>query len=288
MNFLQGKSILLLGLGLILISNAVTLAGAAYNRSGEPESSLALSERELRPAGDWGLNRENSGMTVALRWRTLPQDKAGARSYDAIYENYGSEPRWLDQNKLVALGFDTTPRPASLEYRPYSILAKPVLLVLELNGPAYEEALVRARERAAKAEALHVVNPTVKDLEAKAKTARDQQEREEHRSSRLFIVDAGLDADALRAQYPDRGRYAIVRGQVQPHWNKRADNTFELAGSVTGTRFEKINVPFAFHRPLAAVVRHGEEGDSLELAPGAITVSFGHRLEPWIVAVATQ
>ena len=33
------------GVGLIVVVNAVALLGAAYNRSGEPESVLRLSER---------------------------------------------------------------------------------------------------------------------------------------------------------------------------------------------------------------------------------------------------
>ena len=38
---------LIAGLGLILGVNAIVLGGVAYNRSGEPESLLQLSEREL-------------------------------------------------------------------------------------------------------------------------------------------------------------------------------------------------------------------------------------------------
>src|SRR5690606_5713465 len=50
---------LLAGLALILLSNAVALGGAWYNRQGEAESRLQLSERELWRSHD-GPRRENS------------------------------------------------------------------------------------------------------------------------------------------------------------------------------------------------------------------------------------
>ena len=43
-----------LGLGLILASNAIALAGVWYNRSGEPQAQLQLSEREIQlPYDSW-------------------------------------------------------------------------------------------------------------------------------------------------------------------------------------------------------------------------------------------
>ena len=37
------------GLALIAVVNGIAISGVAYNRSGEPESKLRLSERELYP-----------------------------------------------------------------------------------------------------------------------------------------------------------------------------------------------------------------------------------------------
>ena len=40
---------LVAGLGLIALTNAVALLGVAWNRSGEPDATLQLSQRELQP-----------------------------------------------------------------------------------------------------------------------------------------------------------------------------------------------------------------------------------------------
>ena len=81
-----------LGLGLILLSNAVALVGVWYNRSGEPLAQLQLSERELNVAADALLDgQENSVLRLRLSWR---------------HAGEGSSLSWLDTAKLHELGFD--------------------------------------------------------------------------------------------------------------------------------------------------------------------------------------
>ena len=60
------------GLALITGVNAIALGGVAYNRSGEAESTLRLSERELRAPYKWSGSKENSGLALHLDWRTSP------------------------------------------------------------------------------------------------------------------------------------------------------------------------------------------------------------------------
>ena len=48
--------------GLLVLTNAVVLAGVAYNRSGEPEVEITLTERELPVAlGTFGGRDEDTG-----------------------------------------------------------------------------------------------------------------------------------------------------------------------------------------------------------------------------------
>jgi hypothetical protein len=60
---------LLAGGALILLVNAVALTGVYLNRSGEPESRLRLSERELGLPWDWrrqqGEQRAGAGPQLA-------------------------------------------------------------------------------------------------------------------------------------------------------------------------------------------------------------------------------
>lgn len=284
------KSTLIAGLGLILVTNAVALGGAAYNRSGEPESILHLTERELQPPHDWGRNRENSGLALTLRWRTLGEE-AGNRmgAFMSYYPGINGSPKWLDESKLAALGFDVSPRRTSDDQVNYGrLLAREVLLVLELNGSAYKMALERMREHAAHEEALNAASANNKEFEQRAKAAREQLAREENEYSRLFVVDAGLELEALRTKYPDRTRYAIVRGQVLPQWSRNGNEKPRFTGLVTGVSEDRISVPLAFHPALPPAPASNRTGMYSLSGPSDVTVAFGRRLEPWISAVAKR
>ena len=132
------------------------------------------------------------------------------------------------------------------------VLPREVLLAFELNGPTYQRALDRAREHAAHEEALKVANPNHTEMARRAKTAKKQLDREENASSKLFVVDAGLDVAQLRLVYPERSRYAIVHGEVRPQWIQTGSAAPKLVGYVSGVHNDSINVPLAFHATFAS------------------------------------
>jgi hypothetical protein len=246
---------LVAGLALIVGTNAVVLAGIAYNRSGEPMALLRLSERELRAPGSWGFESENSGLALGLVWRV-----ASGEENDHGFGWYGSRVTWLDRRKLVELGFDVSvPAQHPDADRHYERqLPREALIVMELDGPAYQVALKRAEERAARPKA-------TRDDQTRLASERDQY-------SRLFLVDAGHHYDALRARYPDKSRYAIVRGKVSVrHWTTR--NAADLHGGVSELSVSALNVPVELREVLGR-------------SSGAYTatVAFGQRLEPWFTA----
>src|SRR4030067_1545641 len=97
---------LIAGSVLILLTNAVALVGAAYNRSGDPESRLHLSQRELQNYR-WNEIRDNSGITLTLNWRVAREAPAQRNDYGVGYSagKWGT-PTWLDKAKMSELGFD--------------------------------------------------------------------------------------------------------------------------------------------------------------------------------------
>lgn len=226
----QRSHTLVAGVALIVATNAVVLAGVAYNRSGEPQAVLPLTERELSFPFAWGLEKENSGISLRLDWRM--------------------DGDWLNRAKLASLGFDVS-EPALIRGRQPP---RDALLVLELDGQAYRAALAEAEQRA-----------KLKPEEWNLRALRAEQEK----NSRLFVVDVGLDAAALRTKYPNRTQYAIVRGRVAP-----AHRSIKDAGPVTG-RVDEVNI-VSLHVPVGmhAVVRP----DTAYRA----TLAFGKRLEPWL------
>ena len=274
------QSALIAGLALIGMTNLAALGGAAYNRSGEPDSVLSLTQRELRPAyATVHRKNENSGMTLPLRWRVLPSPKA-RKAYGLDGEG-GGAPDWLDAGKMASLGFqpmasNRTDTDEVFGYRRQ--LTREVFLVLEFDGPTYQRACEDARDMAQQVENKNERGDGRKDAQA----ILDQEERY---SSRLFAVDAGLDREALRAKYPDRRMYAIVRGQVAPTWGPSA---WSGEGAITRLSTDDINVPLEMRVALEGVRPKSYRQERDDGSQFAAEVAFGQRLEPWLISVTRQ
>ena len=271
------KHFVIAGVALIAATNAVALLGVAYNRSGEPESTLKLTERELRPSWFDG-KRENSGLAMQLRWRVLSTAPTSAWAYRYGNEGGQAPAAFLDAAKMAEFGFDTK-RPDRVPHSkdPGRELSRGALLVLELNGPAYEKSLAGV---AAEVERLRKLNNP-----ESTKLAEEIPVLEAKANSRLFVVDAGRDAAALRAKYPDRTKYAIVHGQVRPVGGYQAPSQRHF-GYVAGIDAATVNVPLEF-RPAFAGADQALDYSLAAIEKGAkfeAAIAFGKRFEPWLTA----
>ena len=295
MSLLTPRRTLLAGIAIILIVNAIALGGVAYNRSGRPDSTLHLNQRELREPWTWRRNDEDSGIALTLEWRVpLRFDNTNKNEWQQrLYGVIGGDAAWLDVAKLKSLGFDTRPPAPGVDdhgqYRPQPRRA--VLVVLELDGPAYRQSLVQATLIVAHAKSNANANSNaganangIPDASNSVTEANKALIREEQENSRLFAVDAGLDAKALRAKYPDRTHYAIVRGTIRPQWTIE-ENKKHLSARIDQLSANSINVPKAFRPIFESTTGHMRvRGDGEQNAhPFVADVAFGKRFEPWIV-----
>ncbi|MBN8450090.1 MAG: DUF4824 family protein [Candidatus Accumulibacter sp.] len=273
------------GATLIVLTNAAALAGAFLNRNAEAESRTTLSERELAlPYGGYR-QAENSGLALQLNWRVLDENPD---HWDHGYARHGGQPAWLDAAHLATLGFDTTAGAATSEARQRFTrqLPRQVLLLLELEGPTWQQAVSRARENAARQTAAAAANPDSEQFAKQAEAGRARVAIEETHASRLFVIDAGLDADALRRRYPDRSRHLIVRGSVRPA-ERGQDGDHHLAGHISQIAIAQVNVPFAL-RPVLEPLRNAPRPVPDQQAPRyEVQLAIGQRLEPWIERVTT-
>lgn len=261
---------LIAGSAVILLTNAVALGGAAYNRSGEAESRLQLTQRELSRSYS---GKDNSGITLALNWRF---EQAEFNEFNfGMYSSRWGMPTWLDSAKMAELGFDVERLVGTAEYgrRYKESQPREVLLVLELNDRAFLHHLQRTREYVEESRRLLAASPNNAEMQRKAKNAEENYRHEQDKGSRLFVIDAGLDLAALRAVYPDRGRYAIVHGLIRPT-TIREKNATRIGGNITDLHADDINAPLSYRQVFSGPAAY------------EVTVAFGKRLEPWIVAAA--
>lgn len=262
MSLFNRKGWLLAGAALILLSNAWVLGSVAYNRSGEPQSVLLLSERELRPMHEWD-RRDNSGVALWPRVRSEERPNAIKRT---------NPP--LSAQSMRQLGFELPAEGDELALARFQhAQSRPALLVLEMDGAAYQASVAARRDQLAEAEAELARFPTDEKRQQALQTARRELQQELDEASRLFLIDAGLDAAQLRQRYPDRQRYWLVRGAVTPWVRHRDGNQPPEVGGRAYDYERYLQVPYAW--------RHLWQGDT-DPARYAVEVYVGQRLEPWI------
>lgn len=272
---------LLVGVALIVLTNAVVLAGVAYNRSGEPESILQLTERELRVhPWSWPAN-ENSSIDVHLTWRV-----ARVVTADREFPTWHHGLVWLEPKQMRELGFEVPSHLESKEstQRVYRQPSRRAWVVLEQDGPAYQASVELARKDFERAASLADANPGDKEFEGRLNTARHALESEEKFETRLFVVDVGRDAAALRARYPNRQQYAIVNGRLRAMVDNRSDRQRMVVG-VDDLDVNAIRVPHTYREFVEPIVRFREGYYNREPRFSA-TVNFGRRFEPWITELA--
>lgn len=272
---MNAKKLFITGFILVLAVNSIVLAGVAYNRSGEPESVITLSDREIRIHRSYAPDFQNSGVSLRIEWQALGREN---NPDDRYYYTDRRSPVWLDEKKLEALGFDIGRYKKNDRNNHHELLEKEVCLVLENNGESYREALKRAENAFAKAEASKAgANGNSEERKDRLESAENSLKNEKESNSRLFVIDAGLDVSALRNKYPDKTRYMITKGIVRPEYDYSDDNKPHLLkGRISRLGVEIFHLPAEYVKKLESVQKTNKgEGYEIELF-------YGKRLEPWI------
>lgn len=277
---------LLLAATLLLITNAVVLAGVMWNRGGKPDARVTLTERELHPG--W-TSKENSGM-----WLTLDVSPSEA------WRKNG--PDWFDQKKLESIGFDCHVPAANPQADLFYAKTLPIqaLAVLEYDGESWkrwiaarEEDLLRPRRED---EAYQPIEERRKELE---------RDRVGH--TRLFVVDVGTSLLNLRQRYSDRARFIVVDAVLSLQLNKTWDEKEKawknpyLQGGVQQVLVSEIHVPRGRREILDAIIDEAQKnvkpGEAVPFSEFyansywqgpprfAVTLAYGRRLEPWVEEV---
>jgi uncharacterized protein DUF4824 len=276
-----------IGLAIIVGANVIGFGGVAYNRAGEPDAVLRLSERELRvPYSD--LHDENSGMTVEVVW-CVDRPSISRREFAYLQSDcYGREPEWLDSARVASLGFnvDVDPRVAKASEYYNRQLPKKAFVVLELGGAAYDSSIAALHDYVASQDSLLARHPDSTALQRQVQNTDERAKTIERESSRLFAVDVGRSIDVLRARYPDRSKFAIMRASVRPRivdYRKP-----RVGGVITDIAPVQLNVPHDLQAAFASVrMQPGPRvaGTASTSTPSLnVDVAFGKRLEPWILA----
>ena len=278
MNWSRRYSIIT-GVVLVLVANLTVLLGVAYNHSGMPDSWLSLTQRELEIPYQSSFNSENNGNSLRLKYR-FPGAQNPYQRHDEI------DPNWLNKAKLASLGFnvdlpiDTNRSRTTFEKQ----LSKAVFLVLEFDGTAYQQAIELAKKKDAE-------DLMKKEADGDTKNQPVALIREMTMNSRLFVIDAGLNRNVLRAKYPDRLRYCIVHGEIQPRVIYNKEKQPFMTGYAKDVSAQFINVPSELRGVFEAGQKKNLDDGYVandKLPSFEATVAFGRRLEPWILTASKK
>jgi len=270
------------GLSIILLTNVIALGGVAYNRAGDPESSVLLTERELRLPYRYDMEDENTG--IALRFSFRDKVRGGG----AKRLNYDSDNiDWIDKDKLASLGFDVSQPLTSKEEQYYYRHRdeREVILVLEYNGSAYQDALKKAEETLRERQQAFDKKPKDPDARDDVDYARENLESEKLSSSRLFVIDAGKEKEALRKKYPDRSKYLLLKGLVVMLVANIDTDSPYLTGYVRSLSNADVHVPLTGHQVLEPLMEEDKPNRDEKGPRYTVRLNIGQRLEPWVEEV---
>ena len=279
----------------IVLTNLALLLAAGANRRGTPQVELTLSEREFAlPAV-----RQDEGRILTLSIRMTHQPPGVLRRLAARrhYELPAVEFDWLDRAKLRELGFAVELDPDDAEAAEQYGRSTPrrVYLVLEHDGETWRRWIESREEQVEKVrrEVAAGLREPVALADAEAVLAMDRTMR-----SRLFPVDAGMDADALGRRYGE-GSFLILAGLVRPRIvsNSEEEPGPVLTGDIMGLVADGVHVPGSLRPPLedflsdetwreleARERREAERGWLPPTSPRYRAVlALGQRYEPWLV-----
>ena len=265
------RKLMLSAVLLLLLTNIVVLSGVAYNRAGEPVVSLELTERELTMVQSYRRTDENSGTALSLRWQVSGDD--------------GRSPEWLDEAKLSALGFDLAAlkRDKERDRHRWRSLAREVVIVLEYDAEAYQQALLLADRQVSQRREKLAESPGDEKLANKLKQAEERLTRLKLSQTRLYAVDAGLEQQALAEKYADSDKYLFVRGDIGPRWDDDV-----VTGRIQRLTVQQVHVPLPYSKQLAELTQ-GRRFNAYNKDPilprYRVRLNFGKRLEPWVAAV---
>ena len=281
-------------IALIVLTNVIVLAGVAYNRSGEPDATVQLTERELHWQYHSGItNKEDTGLYLILKW-SMP-------GFQSNRWDYTPTKNWINIEKLKEMGFDTS---FSLEdnkaSRYYSHqLPRQAYVVLEFNGDAYQEWLGDAQKRIEE-----IKQELTEEKKEKKKKILENDMRHVQQDliirSHLFAVDGGRDPELLRKTYSDKSKYIIASAVFDISMNyaprkeedPKTTKTPYLSGWIRNLSIPVIHVTSDYRSFFISDIKTGTKIYLPKDKPLSdlesryqVTLNYGQRYEPWIADV---
>lgn len=264
------KKYLLIGLTILIGTNLVALGGVAYNRMGEITAQITLTERELSLPYNNGAQKENSGITLSINWRTPTRPITTSYSYSY----FSSQDIKTTKSELYDLGFEKL----DIERNSW-VESRELYWALEFNGDLYLAELEKAELNYKNSVEIYENTQSEENNREKMQSKR-RLEREKVSNSRLFFLEASKNFESLANKFSKQQNVIIVKGLAKPYYNNKQESYSLLLKHLS---VSKIMVPFEYTEALSALKSSNK--NNIISPRFAVDIKWGSRLEPWIVDV---
>jgi hypothetical protein len=233
----------------VIVSNVYTLGNAGFNRKGDSEAVMELTERELRLAPR---EAENTAMALRLAW-TDPAN--------------GRESGWFDSAKLAGIGFDCRlPVTAGNAVHYRAVPPRATYAALEYEGDAWQRYVAGLATSEERESAVRLPRLVLIDVGNDARVLRAL-----HPDRRRTVIVPAVASLAF-----------VQNGPRPPFLKGRVTSVYPAELNVPrGLRPGLESMPA---RALTAFDdRFGRSGQALAGEPRyRVIVKWGRSLEPWI------
>jgi hypothetical protein len=263
------KKYLFIGLIILVGTNLVVLGGVAFNRMGDTTAQLTLTERELSFPYYSGAHKENSGISLSIKWRTPTQK-------NEIYSPYHSKSINITKDELLALGFDKSDVKDN-----YWVESQELYLALEFDGALHKAEIKKASEEYQTQ--LATFEEQDKNINNRKMEFKKNLQREKTSNSRLFFKEASANYESLEAKFAGQKNILIVKGLGKPYYNSN-ERSYKL--QLQHLLVRNIMIPLEYSDVFSSL----ERLDRQDITPPrySVDLNWGKRLEPWVVDVKEE
>ena len=264
------KRYLLGGLVLIVLVNLVVLGRVALNRFTGNNVSLQLTERELNVPYVYGIDKENTSLSLELKWRTA----------ESHFDYWFSRRLTMTPEKLTSLGFAISPTANHRDL--YSQGEQELYWLIEFNGSAYRGIVNQIKQQLTESELQYKQDNQKTTLQRIAELQKRLNE-ELNDNSRLIVIDVATDEQTLREKISSTN-FIIVKGLARAGFDIDSESNIKPKPKSYYLNLNELLISH-IHIPYALT-------EGIELQPDTYAaqkknhfnakVSWGSLLEPWV------
>ena len=283
MSALTNKKLLWLTLGLLLAVNTIVLGKVLFNRLAVMET-LVLSERELQLPYHYGFAKEDSSVRLSLRWATPKVDAVTTELNTWAWNN--------NRNlNLSTENFKSFKFPACNSQKKWRNHKKMGWVLLELNGPSYNDYLAQVKEYQRLLQIVEVgadTETTDKALSHKRQQAAELVADAQHKNTRLFVIDAAAERWRLVTVLQQRlaannadpaAKLLILPAEIGVGYY----NCDSASKAPTDIRVESLAVE-SVYLPRALAQNFPNTQKTKDLLKFSAHIHYGRLWEPWVAA----